>query len=255
MAEVPEIYTHAAHCGARGCAQLDFLPFTCGRCEGQFCASHRTPGAHACAAGPLTSVEDRRVPVCPLCGQAVPLTAGDVTEALINDKVERHILEGCPSEGRVAAVRGASGASAGTPPARCALRGCKASLMVPVTCRQCGGKFCLAHRNELDHRCGGGGGRGGGRGGRGRGGAGAAALPAAMGPGAGGRGGRGASRSSTALRSAPAAAPPSNVWACPSCTLHNGLARAACEACGTRRPAGRPPPPPASSSADACVVT
>lgn len=230
---------------------MDFLPFPCSRCSGKFCAEHRTPEAHACAAGPATSLEDRRLPVCPLCGQAVPLTAADTTEALVNDRVERHILDGCPSEARGGAKGrggGAGLATASSASAKCAFRGCKAGLMAStaVTCSQCRQRFCLAHRNELDHRCGGMGS------GRGRGG-GAAALPASLGPGAGGRPGRGGSRSSTALRSTAPPSLPSNVWACPSCTLHNGLSSATCAACGARRPAGGKSAP--SSASDSCAVS
>ena len=52
------------HCSYASCQQLDFLPFTCDRCQKVFCKEHRSPDSHNCTecTTPVTLAGARRGP-------------------------------------------------------------------------------------------------------------------------------------------------------------------------------------------------
>ncbi|EKX52192.1 hypothetical protein GUITHDRAFT_65389 [Guillardia theta CCMP2712] len=131
--EFPEL---GAACSARGCMEKnDFLPFTCDGCKKKFCLNHHKPEAHTC---PVPPRNDKYVPVCPLCQQAITIKPGEDPNAI----VDRHIRAGCP---KVVAKQPKSNA--------CSFRGCKEKEFVPVSCKLCKQPFCLKHRFETDHDC------------------------------------------------------------------------------------------------------
>nr|XP_011416259.2 AN1-type zinc finger protein 1 isoform X2 [Crassostrea gigas] len=45
MAEFPNL---GEHCSLDGCKQIDFLPFTCTKCQKVFCLEHKFPDDHSC---------------------------------------------------------------------------------------------------------------------------------------------------------------------------------------------------------------
>ena len=85
--EFPEL-VHA--CSYRGCMEKnDFLPFTCDGCQKKFCLDHHRHENHGCHAKPR---DDKYVPVCPLCMQAISVKPNDDVNAVI-DQVKRVVHE------------------------------------------------------------------------------------------------------------------------------------------------------------------
>eukprot|EP00929_Paragymnodinium_shiwhaense_P113268 TRINITY_DN81529_c0_g1_i1.p1 TRINITY_DN81529_c0_g1~~TRINITY_DN81529_c0_g1_i1.p1 ORF type:complete len:352 (+),score=52.88 TRINITY_DN81529_c0_g1_i1:76-1131(+) len=128
-----------AHCSVARCQRLDFLPFKCDACHRIFCLDHFRHADHACAEA---AGRDNRVIVCPLCQQAVPLTAGEDPNVVW----QRHEDSG--------ACRGRTGPPVGKPP-RCPVAGCKEALTASgsLQCGRCGNRVCLRHRFEDSHAC------------------------------------------------------------------------------------------------------
>jgi len=126
------------HCSDPYCRQMDFLPMTCDGCGEVFCSEHFKYEAHSCPKGRATT--DKRVIVCPLCSQAVPLPYGEDENVVW----ERHASSGeCrPICGVVAKPR-------------CPVPGCKEKLTTLNTysCGTCHKKVCLKHRFEDLHEC------------------------------------------------------------------------------------------------------
>eukprot|EP00164_Ancoracysta_twista_P001460 GFYU01001905.1.p1 GENE.GFYU01001905.1~~GFYU01001905.1.p1 ORF type:complete len:288 (+),score=40.21 GFYU01001905.1:134-997(+) len=127
------------HCAMKECRQIDFLPFKCFQCDQHFCLDHRRSEQHGC----VTNGKDVYVPVCPVCSEPVPVKPGDDP----NVKVDAHIASGC---------RKPSTLADGSKPKqnKCTYKGCKKSELIPVNCKTCRQRFCLAHRFEKDHQCG-----------------------------------------------------------------------------------------------------
>lgn len=98
---------------------------------------HRSQTEHSCeVAGPvnvrrsiLRLTPQRIAPVCPLCNET--LAAG--TNANVDQLVDEHINKGCPKR-----AKGHSN--------KCSAPGCKNFELVPVVCKFCRKKFCLALR-------------------------------------------------------------------------------------------------------------
>ena len=130
--EFPEL-VHA--CSLRGCGQKnDFLPFTCDGCAKKFCLEHHRHENHGCHVKPR---DDKYVPVCPLCMQAISVKPGDN----VNNKVDEHIRAGCPD----AVVKSRKNG--------CTQKGCREKEFVPISCKLCRQTFCMKHRFESDHDC------------------------------------------------------------------------------------------------------
>jgi hypothetical protein len=102
--EFPEL-VHA--CSHRGCSEKnDFLPFTCDGCSKKFCLEHHRHEAHGChgihichlrwASVVITTLltyvyfpsakprDDKYVPVCPLCMQAIAVKPGDNVNNIVD---------------------------------------------------------------------------------------------------------------------------------------------------------------------------
>lgn len=122
-------------CSNNECNRLDFLPYKCDLCSKIFCQDHREYKDHSC---PEQYRVDRIVPVCPKCGEIIPVKPGDDP----NIKVNSHIENNCSKVPKVK-----------TYPNRCNKQGCKKKEAIPVHCKNCKLNFCLAHRFEQDHSC------------------------------------------------------------------------------------------------------
>ncbi|CAG0918034.1 unnamed protein product [Notodromas monacha] len=128
----------SARCVANFFLSSDFLPVKCDACGKVFCNDHYSYAAHDCS-GALQ--RDVQVPVCPLCGIAVPVKRGEQPDI----KVGEHIDNNCNSD--VALSRKKVYAN------KCSMKGCKRKEMVPISCPDCGQNFCLSHRLGADHKC------------------------------------------------------------------------------------------------------
>jgi len=116
--------------------QRDFLPLTCDACCKSFCSTHFRYEAHSCSK--VAADKDKRVIVCPICTDAIPLPAGKDANAIW----EAHA---------------ASGKCHPPPPPkpRCPVAGCKEKLTAinSITCGSCGQTVCMKHRFEDSHEC------------------------------------------------------------------------------------------------------
>ena len=69
--ELPHI---GKSCSNTACNRLDFLPYKCDLCSKIFCQDHREYRDHNC---PEQYRVDQQVPVCPKCGEIIPIKPGD----------------------------------------------------------------------------------------------------------------------------------------------------------------------------------
>lgn len=129
--EFPDI---GKHCALKECHQLDFLPFTCSHCKQAFCSDHWRVDAHTCPKYD-PSQNDHRVPVCPICHQAVPTPRGEDP----NLRMDRHITSECGK----AKARNAN---------ICNAKKCHTHMVVPIQCSTCRKQFCPKHRFPVDHQ-------------------------------------------------------------------------------------------------------
>lgn len=127
-----EVEGLGARCALPSCGHVDYLPYTCGSCNRQFCERHRFPSVHNCAAA---AAQHQHVPTCPICQSAVPAGPdGDLDAAM-----SHHIDLGCPKRPRAFP--------------ECALSGCKVRDPAATRCRACGLVYCVAHCVEVNHNC------------------------------------------------------------------------------------------------------
>eukprot|EP00928_Gymnodinium_smaydae_P023120 TRINITY_DN19203_c0_g1_i1.p1 TRINITY_DN19203_c0_g1~~TRINITY_DN19203_c0_g1_i1.p1 ORF type:complete len:265 (-),score=49.37 TRINITY_DN19203_c0_g1_i1:111-905(-) len=210
-----------ARCAVLECSRVDFLPFTCDRCNKVHCLDHFRYADHAC---PHAAGLDNRVLVCPLCAKGVRLVA----EEDPNLTWETHMLTDCAG--------GGAGPSGAPKKERCPVPGCKEALTQSncVTCPKCKKRVCLKHRYEESHEC-------------------LQAkqlaptvVPAARRPPqaaapAAKRASAGRSGGGTASAGTPAGTFDAHGgWSCGQCTLQNSAGAIACAACGGPPPR-RPP--------------
>ncbi|KAJ4769412.1 AN1-type zinc finger protein [Rhynchospora pubera] len=126
------------HCSVEDCKQIDFLPFTCDRCNEVFCLQHRSYTTHQC---PVANPHDVTVVICPLCAKSVRLIPNQDP----NITWETHCNTDCdPSNYQKATTK-----------RRCPVRGCKETLTFSNTikCKDCLIDHCLKHRFGPDHKC------------------------------------------------------------------------------------------------------
>ncbi|KAI9277002.1 hypothetical protein BDA99DRAFT_494622 [Phascolomyces articulosus] len=129
--EFPEL---GKHCTFEGCKQLDFLPYTCYHCKKIYCQEHFKLDDHHCPS--LNDPQlDVRVPTCPICESPVPGPRNEDP----NIRVNRHIQNNCEDTKK--------------PSNLCRQKGCKAKLLVPMQCSDCGKAYCVKHRLPVDHDC------------------------------------------------------------------------------------------------------
>ncbi|KAJ0966301.1 hypothetical protein J5N97_027439 [Dioscorea zingiberensis] len=134
----PEFPDLGKHCSVEECKLIDFLPFTCDRCNQVFCLQHRSYSKHLCPNGNL---QDVTVLVCPLCAKGVKLIPNQDP----NITWESHVNTDCdPSNYQKA-----------TNKKKCPVPGCKEILTFSnrILCRDCTQEHCLKHRFGPDHKC------------------------------------------------------------------------------------------------------
>ncbi|KER32838.1 hypothetical protein T265_01128 [Opisthorchis viverrini] len=86
--EFPEL---GAHCSFSSCRRLDFLPVKCVGCHGLYCKEHYPYAQHNCRS---PGIQDKQVPVCPLCNTVVPIRPGESPD----ERVGQHIDTACKSQ-------------------------------------------------------------------------------------------------------------------------------------------------------------
>ncbi|PKA57437.1 Zinc finger AN1 and C2H2 domain-containing stress-associated protein 16 [Apostasia shenzhenica] len=126
------------HCSVEDCKLIDFLPFTCDRCNQVFCLQHRSYLSHLC---PNANQTDVTVLICPLCAQGVRLVPNEDP----NITWDNHVNGDCdPSNYQKV-----------TKKKRCPVLGCKETLVFSntVRCKDCFQDHCLRHRFGPDHKC------------------------------------------------------------------------------------------------------
>lgn len=124
-------------CHCSNCSSLDFLPLQCQSCRKSFCQNCVDCEAHACPEHQTTS---KAVPICPLCGQAVPIRPGEPPDV----RVECHIAEGCTRPKNTTRAIFTH---------LCSVSNCARKEAVPCRCKGCALNFCLHHRQPDSHGC------------------------------------------------------------------------------------------------------
>ncbi|OMO71452.1 Zinc finger, AN1-type [Corchorus olitorius] len=126
------------HCSVEDCKQIDFLPFTCDRCQLVYCLEHRSYIKHHC---PKADKNDVTVVICPLCAKGVRLNPDEDP----NITWETHVNTECdPSNYEKVRKK-----------KKCPVPGCREVLTFSNTikCRDCTIDHCLKHRFGPDHKC------------------------------------------------------------------------------------------------------
>ncbi|KAF8669308.1 hypothetical protein HU200_051646 [Digitaria exilis] len=134
----PEFPNLGKHCSVGDCRQIDFLPFTCDRCDLVFCLQHRSYTTHQC---PNANLKDVTVLICPLCAKGVRLNPSEDP----NITWDTHVNTDCdPSNYQKV-----------TKKKKCPVPGCRETLTFSNTirCKDCTKEHCLKHRFGPDHKC------------------------------------------------------------------------------------------------------
>lgn len=138
------------HCEAPLCNQLDFLPFSCKECGGNFCAEHREWKHHNCTEG-LKKLQGRIAKECPDCGVVVSQLQG---------KTYAETLELHKSAGYCLTLKQLEKSNKKKKNKkkryRCSAKGCKESVKQSYQqfkCNNCQLKFCVKHRTPQLHNC------------------------------------------------------------------------------------------------------
>ncbi|TKY53340.1 Zinc finger AN1 and C2H2 domain-containing stress-associated protein 11 [Spatholobus suberectus] len=134
----PEFPDLGKHCAVSDCKQIDFLPFTCDRCDQVYCLEHRSYIKHQCTKADKLDVT---VVICPLCAKGVRL----VPDQDPNITWENHVNTECDP----------SNYEKVTKKKKCPVPGCREILGFSNTikCRDCTVDHCLKHRFGPDHKC------------------------------------------------------------------------------------------------------
>ncbi|KAK7336565.1 hypothetical protein VNO77_17110 [Canavalia gladiata] len=135
----PEFPDLGKHCSVSDCRQLDFLPFTCDRCNQVHCLEHRSYTEHQCK---KPNKQDVTVVICPLCAQGVRL----IPDQDPNITWENHVNIECDPSNYDKVTKKKK---------KCPAPGCREDLVFSNTikCRDCLIDHCLKHRFGTDHKC------------------------------------------------------------------------------------------------------
>ncbi|KAL2897716.1 Zinc finger AN1 domain-containing stress-associated protein 12 [Bienertia sinuspersici] len=125
------------HCQHPDCRQLDFLPFSCNRCQKVFCVEHRTYMSHDC---PKPDDKSRKVMVCETCSKSMETTGLSPEEETAMKEKHANSKECDPSKKKKQ---------------RCPVKQCREYLTFSnaTVCKCCSTKVCLKHRLPADHAC------------------------------------------------------------------------------------------------------
>ncbi|TKY62610.1 Zinc finger AN1 and C2H2 domain-containing stress-associated protein 16 [Spatholobus suberectus] len=134
----PEFPNLGKHCSVSDCKQLDFLPFTCDRCNQVYCSEHRGYIKHKCT---KANKLDVTVVICPLCAKGVRL----IPDQDPNITWDNHVNADCDPSNYAKATK----------KKKCPAPGCREVLVFSNTikCRDCLKDHCLKHRFGHDHKC------------------------------------------------------------------------------------------------------
>ncbi|KAJ7976794.1 Zinc finger AN1 and C2H2 domain-containing stress-associated protein [Quillaja saponaria] len=134
----PQFPDLGKHCTVEDCKKIDFLPFTCDRCNQVFCLEHRSYIKHQC---PIANRRDVTVVICPLCAKGIRLNPDEDP----NITWENHVNTDCDP----------SNYEKVTKKKKCPVPGCRDILTFSNTikCRDCMVDHCLKHRFGPDHKC------------------------------------------------------------------------------------------------------
>ncbi|KAK5138199.1 hypothetical protein LTR08_004894 [Meristemomyces frigidus] len=118
-----------AHCQMSFCHQLDFLPFKCESCKGNFCLDHRSETAHACP------------------------QAGAWARRRTQLQQHQHHSPSAPTRASTPSPR----PNILTHEQQCSSPTCKILINTPlvpgVHCATCNRSYCLKHRLAYEHAC------------------------------------------------------------------------------------------------------
>jgi len=127
------------------CFILDFLPFRCNGCHGQYCVDHADAKEHQCS-GP--SRPDKKVIECPKCDNSVQfyVTEENEEERESDRALRIHWRDEC---------MGKLNGNTSNKPKICPVEGCREILgpSTRVKCSKCENEHCLRHRYSNTHRC------------------------------------------------------------------------------------------------------
>jgi AN1-type zinc finger protein 1 len=119
---IGDVEAIGTQCQMEYCRQLDFLPFRCESCRGQFCLDHRTERAHKCSkegAWARARAAQNRI-------------SGPQTTTTSKPNILTHEQQ-------------------------CSHPQCKTLVDTPLTpgvhCQTCNRRYCLKHRMKEDHAC------------------------------------------------------------------------------------------------------
>ncbi|CAL5193461.1 unnamed protein product [Lathyrus oleraceus] len=134
----PQFPDLGKHCTVSDCRLIDFLPFTCDRCNQVYCLEHRSYIKHHCT---KPNKQDVTVVICPLCAKSVRL----IPDQDPNILWEHHVNTDCDP----------SNYEKVTKKKKCPTQGCRETLVFSNTikCRDCEVEHCLKHRFGPDHKC------------------------------------------------------------------------------------------------------
>ena len=83
-------------CSHTSCSRLDFLPYKCDLCSKIFCEDHRVYENHDC---PERYKVDAQVPVCPKCGDIIPMKPGEDPNFKVNNSSMKSTWKTCFNSG------------------------------------------------------------------------------------------------------------------------------------------------------------
>ncbi|XP_054787082.1 zinc finger AN1 and C2H2 domain-containing stress-associated protein 13 [Prosopis cineraria] len=134
----PEFPDLGKHCAVDDCKLIDFLPFTCDRCNQVYCLEHRGYIKHQCQKADGLDVT---VVICPLCAKGVRL----IPDQDPNITWENHVNTDCDPSNYERTMK----------KKKCPAPGCREVLVFSNTikCRDCLADHCLRHRFGPDHKC------------------------------------------------------------------------------------------------------
>eukprot|EP01125_Pyxidicula_operculata_P006167 TRINITY_DN2150_c0_g1_i1.p1 TRINITY_DN2150_c0_g1~~TRINITY_DN2150_c0_g1_i1.p1 ORF type:complete len:305 (-),score=44.53 TRINITY_DN2150_c0_g1_i1:148-1062(-) len=124
------------HCSYSLCERLDFLPYTCNKCQKCFCQDHWKSEDHKCPFNYAKTVIE-----CPICNQILKPKEGQDA----NTTVSEHIDKNCPRE--------SSTNKEITKKFSCSYNNCKTKELQKCVCNHCNFNYCLRHRAVGDHNC------------------------------------------------------------------------------------------------------
>ncbi|KAM9960163.1 hypothetical protein ACTFIW_009288 [Dictyostelium discoideum] len=120
------------HCAIKDCNLLDFLPFICQGCQGQFCLEHKEEKEHKCPT-PTVKIGGTTV-TCDKCESILPVPVN----CFEKDILSMHLRKGCPKKTTVNQHK-------------CSF--CPKMESIKIVCPNCKNNFCIKHRFERDHKC------------------------------------------------------------------------------------------------------